>query len=113
MNKTRVEPLYLNTITYRNRKTVLGLVSSLREVFGQHHSASSREWHCTFLKSNLSAILAVTLLLFLVSIAYHIGKCIRYLDDLGMEFTLVEDFSVYLKRIEIQWYGNQFANISL
>lgn len=100
MNKTRVEPLYLNTITYRNRKTVLGLVSSLREVFGQHHSASSREWHCTFLKSNLSAILAVTLLLFLVSIAYHIGKCIRYLDDLGMEFTLVEDFSVYLNELK-------------
>ena len=100
MNKTRVEPLYLNTITYRNRKTVLGLVSSLRELFGQHHSTSSREWHCTFLKSNLSAILVVTLFLFLMSIAFHIGKCIRYLNDLGVEFTLVEDFAVYLNRLK-------------
>ena len=100
MNKTRVEPLYLNTITYRNRKTVLGLVSSLREVFGQHHSASSREWHCTFLKSNLSAILVVTLFLFLMSIAYHIGKCIRYLNDLGMEYTLVEDFAMEYTLVE-------------
>ena len=100
MNKTRVEPVYLNTITYQNRKSVLGLFSSLGGVFGKQQSPSNRELYCTILKSNLCVILGIFLLLFLISIVFYIGKCINYLKDLNSEVTSVEEFITYLDSLK-------------
>ena len=100
MNKTRVEPLYLNTITYQNKKSVLGLFSLLGRVFGKQQSPSNRELYCTFLKSNLCVILGIILLLFLISIVFHIGKCINYLEDFRSDVTSVEEFITYLDSLK-------------
>ena len=97
MNRTRIKPMYLNTTTYQNRKSI---IASLREVFGQQYSPSDREFHCTFLKSNMCAILGITLLLFLISIAFHIGKCIDYLDDVGGELASMEECRTYLDNVK-------------
>lgn len=96
MNKTRVEPVYLNTITYQNRRSILGIVSSLRDAFTPRQAASQKELHCTFLKSALCVVLGATLVLFLSSVAFHLGNYISYLAHLEEELTLIDEFVTHL-----------------